>query len=218
MSGAKRLEGGLPLTMHVIDLGEGLEPDAADKKVISPDDIASPLMRASWAGLADPAVNWADGPAVLDWEEADRLSGGIVSLKSAVFGSYAAVAGEYLHLVLRFGYHFAVLDAFGGEDAEANYINFRFKGGGGNYENRLLRVRLIESVLTWAGFAVAIRGDLLEAGFQRRPLPEILGRLTLLGILQGKCRLLDMSLSDPDQVEEMVESLQTVLERYLKKD
>ena len=79
-------------------------------------DIASPLMRASWAGLAHPAVTWPEGLAVLDWEQADRLSGGIVGLKSSVFGSYAAVAREYLHLVLRFGYHFAVLDAYGGAD------------------------------------------------------------------------------------------------------
>lgn len=218
MSGGKRLEGDLPLTMYVLDLGEGLAPAVAAKKVVGPADIASPLMRASWAGLTHPAVAWPEGLAVLDWEEADRLSGGIVSLKSAVFGSYAAVAREYLHLVLRFGYHFAVLDAYGGADPEANYINFRFKGGGGNYENRLFRVRLIERILTWAGFNVATRGDLLDAGFQRRPLAEILGRLTMLGILQGKCRLLDMALSDSDQVEEMAESLQAILGRYLERD
>ncbi|HBG21336.1 MAG TPA: hypothetical protein DDY32_19230 [Desulfobulbaceae bacterium] len=210
MTGGKRLEGDLPLTMHVLDLGEGLEPAAAAKKVIGPADIASPLMRASWAGLAHPDVAWPEGLAVLDWEEADRLSGGIVGLKSAVFGSYAAVAKEYLHLVLRFGYHFAVLDAYGGDDPEVNYINFRFKGGGGDFENRLFRVRLIERILTWAGFTVTTRGDLLDAGFQRRPLTEILGRLTMLGILQGKCRLLDMALSDTAQVEEMAESLQAI--------
>jgi len=215
MSGGKRLEGDLPLTLYVLDLGEGLEPAAAAKKVIDPADIASPLMRASWAGLANPTVAWHEGLAVLDWEEADRLSGGIVGLKSTVFGSYAAVAREYLHLVLRFGYHFAVLDAYGGADPEANYITFRFKGGGGNFANRLLRVRLIERILTWAGFTVATRGDLLDAGFQRRPLAEILGRLTLLGILQGKCRLLDMSLSEGTQLDEMVESFQAVLGRYL---
>ena len=96
---------------------------------------------------------------------------------------------------------------------EANYINFRFKGGGGNYENRLLRVRLIERISSWAGFTVATRGDLLDAGFQRRPLAEILGRLTLLGILQGKCRLLDMALTEGAQIDEMVESFQAILGR-----
>lgn len=217
MSGAKRFEGGLPLIVHIVDLGEGLEGPAAGKKVVGEADLASPLMKAAWAGFSDPAITWPEGLAVLDWEEADRLSGGIVSLKSAVFGSYAAVAKEYLHLVLRFGYHFAVVDAFGGDDPEANYINFRFKGGGGNYSNRLLRVRLIERVLTWAGFEVSTRGDLLEAGFQRRPLAEILGRLTLLGIVQGKCRLLDMSLNDPAEMEKMVENLQAILEQHVKR-
>lgn len=218
LAGGKRLEGGLPLVMYVLDLGEGLAQPAAAKKTIAPEDIASPLMRASWAGLAHPAVTWPEGLAALDWQEADRLSGGIVSLKSSVFASYAAVAREYLHLVLRFGYHFAVLDAYGGPDPEANYINFRFKGGGGNFPNRLQRVHLIERLLTWAGFTVATRGDLLDAGFQRRPLAEILGRLTLLGILQGKCRLLDMSLGEDAQLDETVASFQTVLQDYIRAD
>jgi pyruvate,water dikinase len=216
MSRAMKLVGDLPLTLHILDLGGGLFPEAAKKKVVGPELVASPLMRACWDGLSDPQVSWPEGLAVLDWALADRHSGGIIGLDSAVYGSYAAVASDYLHLVLRFGYHFAVLDTLGGEDPEANYIAFRFKGGGGSYENRLLRVSLIERVLTWAGFTVKTRGDLLDARFDRRPVAEIVSRLTLLGVLQGRCRLLDMALVDAGHVEEMVAAFKEILRRFIE--
>jgi pyruvate,water dikinase len=216
MSRALKLVGDLPLTLHLLDLGGGLFPEAEENKVIGPELVASPLMRAWWDGLSDPQVPWPEGLAILDWELADRHSGGIIGLDSAVYGSYAVVAGDYLHLVLRFGYHFAVLDTLGGEDPEANYIAFRFKGGGGGYENRLLRVSLIDRILSWAGFTVKTRGDLLDARFDRRPVAEIVGRLTLLGILQGRCRLLDMALVDAGQVEEMVAAFKAILQRFVE--
>ena len=128
---------------------------------------------------------------------------------------FTAAQGSALN---QFGSALLGYDAYGGDDPEANYINFRFKGGGGNFANRLQRVHLIERLLTWAGFTVATRGDLLDAGFQRRPLAEILGRLTLLGILQGKCRLLDMSLGEDAELDEMVASFQTVLHEYIGAD
>ncbi|MFH0781915.1 MAG: PEP/pyruvate-binding domain-containing protein [Pseudomonadota bacterium] len=212
---AQQLVGDLPFTMYILDLGGGIGPGASKGKVVDPKAITSPLMRACWQGLSDPQVTWQRGLPYLDWQQADRLSGGIMSLKSAALGSYAVVAREYLHLVLRFGYHFAVLDSFGGEDPEANYISFRFKGGGGSYENRLLRIRLIEELLSWAGFSVKTRGDLLDAGFTRRPLPGIIRRLTMLGILQGKCRLLDMALTDARQVKEMTQSFKEILQCYV---
>jgi pyruvate,water dikinase len=128
------------------------------------------------------------------------------------------VAREYLHLVLRFGYHFAVLDALGGENPEANYIAFRFKGGGADYENRLWRVELIQAILEWAGFMVKTKGDLLDARFDRRPADQILARLTLLGILQGKTQLLDMALTSEEQVHQMVSDFRERYRRYAAND
>jgi pyruvate,water dikinase len=212
---ARQLATDLPLTMYILDLEGGVSPEAAEQKTIEPQFITSPLMRACWEGLTHPEVLWRKGLVYLDWEEVDRVSAGILSFKSALLASYAVVAREYLHLVLRFGYHFAVLDALGGENPEANYIAFRFKGGGGNYENRLLRVELIKSILEWAGFTVKTRGDLLDARFDHRPDDQILARLTLLGILQGKTQLLDMALTGPDQVREMVDSFQASFGKYV---
>ncbi len=215
---ARQLATDLPLTMYVLDLEGGIAPEAAGQKTVEPRHIASPLMRACWEGLTHPEVVWHKGLVYLDWEEVDRVSAGIISLKSALLASYAIVAREYLHLVLRFGYHFAVLDALGGENPEANYIAFRFKGGGGNYENRLWRVELIKAILEWAGFSVKTRGDLLDARFDRRPADQILGRLTLLGILQGKTQLLDIALSSEAQVKDWVESFKANFGEYIADD
>lgn len=212
---ARKLASDLPLTMYILDLEGGIAPEAADKKNIEPRFITSPLMRACWEGLTHPEVAWQKGLMFLDWEEVDRLSAGILSLKSALLASYAVVAREYLHLVLRFGYHFAVLDALAGDNPEANYIAFRFKGGGAQYEKRLLRVELIKAILEWAGFTVKTRGDLLDARFDRRPADQTLSRLTLLGILQGKTQLLDMALTSADQVKEMVEAFEASFGKYV---
>jgi pyruvate,water dikinase len=168
-------------------------------------------MRACWRGLSHPDITWHKGLLHIDWEQLDRISSGLISLRSSTLASYAIISEDYHHLVLRFGYHFAVLDALCGQDPEANYIAFRFKGGGGSFENRLRRIRLIRSILEWAEFTVQTRGDLLDARFQRREARQILSRLTLMGLLQGKTLLLDMALNSDEQVDQWVEDF---MQRY----
>ncbi len=213
---ARRLASPLPLVMYVLDLEGGISPKAVDRKTVAPDDITSRPMRACWEGLTHPEVLWHQGLRYLDWEEFDRISPGIMSLKSARLASYAVFSRDYLHLVLRFGYHFAVLDALSEENPEANYITFRFKGGGGSYQNRLRRVQLISLLLKWAGFTVKVRGDLLDAHFERHEADRILSRLKLLGILQGKTQLLDISLTTDEQVADFAESFKTSFSSYLE--
>jgi pyruvate,water dikinase len=196
---ARRLATELPLVMYVLDLEGGLDRQAQGARTIEPQFITSEPMRACWEGLSHPDVVWRQGLLHLDWEELDRISAGIVSLKSARLASYAILSQNYLHLVLRFGYHFAVLDTLCSDTPEANYIAFRFKGGGGNFEQRLWRVQLIQTVLEWAGFTVKTRGDLLDARFDRQEARYILPRLTLLGLLQGQTCLLDVALAGEEQ-------------------
>jgi pyruvate, water dikinase len=200
---ARKLDTDLPLVMYVLDLDGGLSPAAPKKKTVKPEFITCEPLRACWEGLSHPDVVWHQGLVHLDWEEFDRLSAGVISLSSKILASYAVMAQNYLHLILRFGYHFAVLDTLCSEDPEANYIAFRFKGGGAGYENRLWRVQLIKTILEWAGFTVKTRGDLLDARFDRREARQLLSRLTLLGILQGKTRLLDMALTSAEQVSKL---------------
>lgn len=202
---ARRLDTDLPLVMYVLDLGGGISREAGHGKTVSPRSIISEPMRACWQGLTHPDVTWHKGLLHIDWEELDRISSGLISLRSPALASYAIISNDYHHLILRFGYHFAVLDALCGVDPEANYITFRFKGGGGSFENRLRRIQLIQVILEWAGFAVHTRGDLLDARFQRRDARQTLSRLTLLGLLQGKTLLLDMALNSDEQVIRLAE-------------
>ncbi|HBD07479.1 MAG TPA: hypothetical protein DCZ69_04400, partial [Syntrophobacteraceae bacterium] len=205
----------IPLGLKVLDLGGGIAPEAGPGNTVSPRFIVSEPMRASWRGLSHPDIPWHKGLLHIDWEQLDRISSGLMSLRSPTLASYAIISEDYHHLVLRFGYHFAVLDALCGQDPEANYITFRFKGGGGGYENRLRRIRLIRNILEWAGFTVQTRGDLLDARFQRREARQIVWRLTLLGLLQGNTLLLDMALSSDEQVIPWVEDFTRRYHEYV---
>ncbi|MFW6112915.1 MAG: PEP/pyruvate-binding domain-containing protein [Thermodesulfobacteriota bacterium] len=216
LSRARKLATELPLVMYVLDLDGGLSATAPAGKTVEPRFITCEPMRACWEGLSHPDVVWHEGLMHLDWEEFDRLSAGVVSLSSKILASYAVMSRHYLHLVLRFGYHFAVLDTLCGEDPEANYIAFRFKGGGAGYENRLWRVQLIKLILNWAGFTVKTRGDLLDARFDRREAGQIRSRLQLLGLLQAKTRLLDMALTGEDQVAKLAEEFQESYAGYIQ--
>ncbi len=217
LSGARTVASDLPLTLSLIDLGGGLAAAGKKQPRITPDRFASPLLIACWQGLTHPDITWHQGLAYLDWEQADRVSGGIISLKSPLLGSYGLVARDYLHLMLRFGYHFAVIDCLAGSDDEANYLAFRFKGGGGDYDMRLRRVRLISEILIWAGFGVHTHGDMLDARFDRRPAGEFLVRLSALGFIQGKCQLLDLALTGDEALTPLRDSLKTALAGFFSR-
>jgi len=212
---ARRLATDLPLVMYVLDLEGGLSPEAQEGKTIEPQLIACEPMRAWWEGLSHPEVVWHKGLMHLDWEELDRVSAGLVNLRGKALASYAIVSKSYLHLTLRFGYHFAVLDTLCGEEAEANYIAFRFKGGGGDFEKRLWRVRLIKTVLEGAGFVVKTRGDLLDARIERLEARHLYPRLTLLGLLHGNISLLDMALTGEAHAMSLAQAFQERYGRYV---
>jgi len=213
---ARRLATELPLVMYILDLEGGLFKEGQEGKTIDPRFIACEPMRAWWEGLSHPDVVWHQGLIHLDWEELDRLSAGLVNPFGKTLASYAIISNNYLHLTLRFGYHFAVLDTLCREEAEANYIAFRFKGGGGDFEKRLWRVRLVKTVLEWAGFVVRTRGDLLDARLDRQAARFLLPRLTLLGLLHGKISLLDIALTSEDHALSLVEDFQERYAHYLR--
>jgi len=203
-----RLATDLPLVMCILDLEAPGIPRSPNRKAIELASISCEPMQAFWKGLSHPDVLWRKGLMHMDWEGFDRISAGVFPLRSAALASYALFSKDYLHLHLRFGYHFAITDALCASHPDANYVAFRFKGGGGHLEGRLLRVQFIRMILEWAGFAVNTQGDLLEARFDRHGADITLDRLTLLGLLQGKTLLMDMTLTHLDQVQELTRSFQ----------
>jgi pyruvate,water dikinase len=213
---AKILETEIPVVMQVLDLGQGLTDASKKKKSVSPDDFESMPMQAIWAGLSDSEVTWAKGLLHLDWECFDQVSGGIFSLKSSsLLASYALVAKNYAHLLLRFGYHFAVVDTLCGARPEENHIQFRFKGGGGNEEKIAWRLIMLSKVLNHFGFVVYIKGDMLEAKCMRRDIQASQLRLRVIGYLLGRTPLLDMALESETDALNMADLF---IEKWQKSD
>lgn len=202
---AKILEGGLPLVMYILDLGGGLTPQAQQVKVVDPCHFAADSISALWEGLNHPDIQWDGSLLAFDWEEFDRISAGVFSLKSKTLSSYVILGRDYMHALIRFGYHFAVIDSVCTDHSDSNYINFRFKGGGAEIGQRKLRLAFVDKVLKDAGFTVRITGDMLEASFTRASRPKVELNLLLIGMLLGKTRLMDMALTGDDQVQKLVD-------------
>ena len=202
---AKRLKTTLPLVMYILDLGDGFFENAAEGKTLAPQDIKSQPMWALWYGLSDERVKWPQRLTHMDWEEFDKVSAGIFSFNSKLLASYGLVSADYLHLMIRFGYHFSVVDSVCGPDAGANYINFRFKGGGAGFDQRLLRLEFIRRVLERYGFETRTRGDMIDANFARQGEKETQRLLVRLGYLMAMTRLMDMRMDNEEQVAEEVE-------------
>lgn len=205
LSKAKKLKSTLPIVMYVLDLEDGIFSGAAAKPEITPDDIQSLPMWAFWFGLSSEDVPWDSSLLHVDWEEMDRIAAGIFSHDSKLLASYAIISKDYLHMMIRFGYHFSVLDSFCSGDINSNYINFRFKGGGGEYNQRILRLELIRRVLLHFGFSIQVRGDMLDASLSKHTEISTQKNLAFLGYLLARTRLMDMGLHNEEQINELVQ-------------
>ncbi len=205
MGAAKRLKTKLPLVMYLLDLGEGLFASAAKNKLVTPEDIKSRPMWALWYGMSDARVKWPDKLTHMDWEEFDKVSAGIFSFDSKLLASYGLISDDYLHLMIRFGYHFSVVDSVCGADEGANYVKFRFKGGGAGFDQRLLRLDFIRRVLIHYGFETETRGDMIDANASRLDENKTRMLLVRLGYLMAITRLMDMRMDNEEMVEAEVQ-------------
>ncbi|WP_205747204.1 PEP/pyruvate-binding domain-containing protein [Desulfopila sp. IMCC35006] len=201
---ARKLVTDLPLVMYVLDLDKNAP--ARPGSTITLDELSSLPMRAFWQGMSDPRIHWDSSQHHVDWDNFDQVSGGIFSLDTQLLASYAIVSQEYLHLNIRFGYHFSIVDAICGEQAGTNYLNFRFKGGGAAEKQKLFRLQFIDQVLTTFGFETSSRGDMLDASFARAPLAATEHALTRLGMLLAATRLMDVRLTSDQQAKDEAEN------------
>ncbi|KAF1075500.1 PEP/pyruvate-binding domain-containing protein [Halodesulfovibrio sp. MK-HDV] len=201
LSGSRKLQTHLPLSMYVLNLDKGLFHSAAGKKEVEQSDIASVPMWALWFGLSSELVTWHDALPHFDWEHFDKVSAGIISKDSPLLASYAIISDNYMHAMLRFGYHFSVVDCMCGDKDRQNYIRFRFMGGGGKSHQRTLRLDFIERILSKNNFAIERKGDMLNARHGMEEEHIIQQRLALLGLLLAKTRMLDMRLEETSDLD-----------------
>lgn len=208
---SRRLQTELPLIMYVLDLGGGIHPDAGRKGPVAVRYIESTPLVALWKGLGDGRVPWDKTQLHVDWEAFDRISSGIFRTDSRLLASYAIAASDYAHLNIRFGYHFSVVDALCGPSPGANYVKFRFKGGGTGMDQRGHRLVFITRTLARFGFETRIAGDMLDATCSRLSGEETREALRALGLILAVTRLMDVRLSS---IEDAERESETFIKRF----
>jgi pyruvate,water dikinase len=165
-------------------------------------------MRALWRGFTHPGITWK-GAIPFDLKNFLTLmaQGAMQNQENLPGGdSYALLAREYVNLSAKFGYHYALLDSFGSEDSDQNYINLQFAGGVGTFVGRSLRLTFIREVLHRLGFTLRVTGDLLEGSATGLSLPVLQDTLDQVGRLLASSRLLDMAITGEGAVAPMVEA------------
>jgi pyruvate,water dikinase len=203
-----RLDAGLPLDLYVIDLGGGLAAEAAGRRRVPREAVASAPFRALLDGMTcDGLARRRPAPVNIDGflSVFSRQMLSPPSIHTERFGdrSYAIVSDEYLNFSSRVGYHFSILDTFCGPDEAKNYVHFEFKGGAADDLRRNRRARLIQRVLSTLGFWTRVRGDRVQARFGKHPAPRILDVLEQVGRLILYTRQMDMLMSDEGSVERL---------------
>ena len=205
--GRKKLRSDLPLDVFLVDVGGGLDEKARARAEIGIEQVFSLPFLALWQGLNDPAIRWQNR-SHFDWKTYDEvaLAGGVGGGSSAQLASYAVLGAEYVNLNMRFGYHFTLVDAMCGERPGANYCQFRFAGGGGDFSGRALRILFVTEILQRSGFQVEALGDLLDARLSGLNRLDTEAALVLIGRLLGATKLMDMALDSEETVVAYVEA------------
>jgi pyruvate, water dikinase len=199
----------IPLYLFVLDVGGGISSEVRGHKEVTPEQIRSRPFLALWAGMADPRVSWA-GRKEIDLKGfasvlSSSLSQDMGAMRKMGDPNYLLVARDYMNMNIRLAYHYAMIDSLISPVTENNYVNFRFRGGGGSLQRRDLRARFLRQVLLASRFNVDQRGDLVTAWLRGHPQPPSEAGLTLLGRLMGCARQLDMLMGTEAAVNHYVE-------------
>jgi pyruvate,water dikinase len=217
---AVQLKVNIPITLFALDMGGGLRPGLTTCDEINAHDVVSVPFTALWKGFNYPGINWSSTVAVGAEDFMSLVAAGARPQQNNRLGgaSYAILSADYLNLSIRFGYHFATVDALCGSDSEQNYLTFSFAGGAGAYHGRSLRIQFLANVLNHLGFEITIKGDLIEASLMRLDQSAMEEALDKLGRLLGTSRLLDMALKTSTQVVEFTESFLAGRYDFLESD
>jgi pyruvate,water dikinase len=206
---SKVLDLEIPLVFRVLNLEHGLTEESAALSRVSMDHVTCKPFQAMFSGLAHKKIEWDHNIKHFDWEEFDKVSAGVFDpTKSALLSSYGLLARDYMHVLIRFGYHFVIVDSLLGPEKEQNYIQFSFKGGGAEEAQRVMRLEAMRIVFEKFGFSIEVRGDLLKAEFNRENHEKTRQRLEVIGYVLGKTRLKDMSMSE--------EKIQILAREYIR--
>jgi pyruvate, water dikinase len=197
----------VPIGLRVLDLGDGIAPEASGDKV-GIDQIESLPLRALWEGVSLQDV-WSTEPVDMDFRGLmssltrswDSMGAGV----SAASINLAVINKIYLNLHLRLGYHFNLIDARMHDEPQHNHIYFRFVGGVTDITRRSRRAQVLAQILSNYHFNATTKGDLVVARLLHLPKEEIQSRLKVLGALIGFTRQLDIRLRTDHDITKFVE-------------
>jgi pyruvate,water dikinase len=202
-SAVRRLLLDIPLDLVLIDLGDGLET-TRNSRTAQVEDVRCNPLRAILEGLLSEGA-WATDPADMDPNGfmASATRGGALTraLAARPEQNLAILSREYLHLSLKLGYHFNVVDCFLAGERNHNYIYFRFAGGVTEITRRSRRALVLKRILESFDFVTEGKGDLVIGRIKKISRHEMRDRLRMVGRLIGFTRQLDILLRDDALVD-----------------
>ena len=205
-SKAIKVQTGLPINLHVIDLGGGLF-SGTEKKLIRKEEILSRPMLAMFKGMYCQGISWS-GPIGVNLKGLMVIMAQSTSRPEEDFWdkTYALLTGEYMNYNSRLGYHYTSVDAYVSDQRDNNHIRFLFKGGAADDVRRARRARFIGAVLERIDFEVVVQKDLVNARLLHRDRACTEKNLDLIGRLMGCSRQRDMVMNDESIVSWHVEA------------
>jgi hypothetical protein len=154
LAGIKQMRLEIPVVINAFNLGGGLFPTAAERAVISTEDVRSIPAWSFLLGLVNPVVAW---PVT---EHGEMPHGEPSPMPH--YSSYAVLAQCFMHCTLRLEQNLYVVECRCEDDAQG-YVQFRCMFGGGGIADRVRRVEIVRAVLEAEGFTVDSRGNYLVA-------------------------------------------------------
>ncbi len=218
-----RLELPVPLDLVVLDIGGGLVADhpsvvplSGKRKTIRPEQIKSEPLHAFIEGVTLEGV-WQSSPVPVDFSSfmssMTRTFSGDAVTPHRMGQNLAVISDCYLHLSLRLGYHFTLIDSYESEDGARNSVQFRFAGGVTGVTRRSRRARFLSEVLRSFDFSVTLREDLVVARAKGRMAQDISELLRILGILVAYTRQLDVSMVNDAQIQTHCQEFERIASR-----
>lgn len=149
LAGIKQLRLEIPVVMNTFNLGGGLFPTAAERAVISMEDVRSIPAWSFLLGLSTSVLTWSTASSN---DESSRPH----------HSSYAVLAQFFMHCTLRLEQNLFSVECHCDDVAE-KYVRFRFMGGSADVGYRSVLILAMLDILEGEGFSVAASGGYLEA-------------------------------------------------------
>jgi pyruvate,water dikinase len=191
----------IPMEWLVIDLEDGLRPDAKGKK-LKAEDILSLPMRALWDGMI--AVPWK-GPPPMDTKGfISVIMGSSTDPDAASYltdKNYIILSKNFCNVSTRLGFHFSTTEAYLGEEETQNYVTFMFKGGGADAGRKNRRAAMITRLLEQYDYRVEVKDDTVLARIEGHDPGFLRERLKVLGYIIVHTRQMDMVMLNDAMVD-----------------